>query len=251
MLIINVNAMNNDWKNLDELVLVSIREVGNNIAAILPDLVGAALIVVVGLFIAGSLGKLVERLLRSTGVDSLLSESVLGKKVNIFPKQRIVPSRLIGWLVKWFFILVTLITATSILGWNQINEFLNQVVLYIPNVIIAVLILVVGFIASDFVRNIVTTFLERSPLSPGEQRFLGAAADFAVTLFTIMAALLQLKIAASLIQTLFTGIVFALSLALGLAFGLGGREQAARFLSRYTERMGGNNQTSSSGNTMA
>lgn len=238
--------MNNDWKNLDELVLVSVREIGNKIADILPDFVGAGLVVVIGLFIAGSLGKLVTRLLRSTGVDSLLSESPLGKKVNVFPRQRIIPSQLVGWLVKWFFILVTLITATSILGWTQINEFLNQVVLYIPNVIIAVLILVVGFIASDFVRNIVTTLLERSPLSPSEQRFLGGAADFAVTLFAIMAALLQLKIAASLIQTLFTGIIFALSLAIGLAFGLGGREHAARFLSRYTERMAGQGTTSSS-----
>lgn len=240
--------MNNDWQNLDELVLFSLREVGNEMGNILPDLIGATIIVVIGLFIAGSLGKLVERLLRSTGVDSLLSQSVLGQKVNIFPKQRVVPSRLIGWLVKWFFILVTLITATSILGWTQINDFLNQVVLYVPNVIIAILILVIGFIASDFVRHILASVLEKSPLSEMEKRFLAGAADFAVTLFAIMAALLQLKIATALIETLFIGIVFSISLAVGLAFGFGGREHAARLLSRYAERMeGGKSQPTSSG----
>ena len=239
--------MKNDWDNLDELILVSVREIGNQIANILPDLVGAAIVLVIGLFIAGSLGKLIERLLRSTGVDSLLSSSVLGQKVNIFPRMRLVPSRIVGWLVKWFFILVTLITATSILGWTQINDFLNQVVLYIPNVVIAVIILVIGFIASDFVRNILNVSLERTPLSPQERKFLAGGADFAVTLFAIMAALTQLKIATELIQTLFTGIVFAVSLALGLAFGMGGKEHASVMLSRYTRRMSGGEGGSTSG----
>lgn len=231
--------MNNDWKNLDDLILVSLREVGNNIANILPDLVGAIIILAIGLFIAKSLGKLIERLLRSTNVDSLLSNTPYGEKVNIFPRMKLMPSRIIGWLVKWFFILVTLITVANILGWTQITEFLNQVVLYIPNVVIAVVILVIGFIASDFVKNLLTAALSRSPLSEQERRFLANGADFAITVFAIMAALTQLKIATELIQTLFTGIIFAVSLALGLAFGFGGKDHASAILSRYTDRMSG------------
>lgn len=229
--------MKNEWKNLDELVLTSFREVGNRMAELLPDLVGAFLILVIGLFIAGSVSKLVSTLLRSTGIDGLLSKSPIGAKMNIFPRKRFVPSAFIGWLVKWFFILVTLIAATNVLGWTQINQFLNSVVLYIPNVVIAVVILVIGFIASNFVRSIVEAGLEKSPLlSAQERRILAASADFAITLFAIMAALIQLKIAETLIQTLFTGLIFAMALALGLAFGLGGREHASRFLSRYTDR---------------
>lgn len=240
--------MKNDWKNIEELIVASFREVGNQMAELLPDLVGAFVILVIGLFIAGSVGKLVSTLLRSTGVDALLSKSSLGAKMNIFPRRRLVPSALIGWLVKWFFILVTLIAATNVLGWTQINQFLNAVVLYIPNVVIAVVILVIGFIASNFVRSIVEAGLEKSALlSSQERRILAGSADVAITLFAVMAALIQLRIADTLIQTLFTGIIFALSLALGLAFGLGGREQASRFLARYTARV---SRTGNEGNTL-
>lgn len=238
--------MKEDWENLDELVTNAFRELGNQVAEILPDLVGALVILVIGLLVAGSLGKLVSTLLRSTGVDSLLYKSPIGEKINVFPRQKFIPSRFIGWLVKWFFVLVTLIAATNVLGWNQINEFLNSVVLYIPNVIIAVVILVIGFIASNFVRTLVEAGVARSPLSEQERRMLASGADFAVTLFAIMAALIQLKIAETLIQTFFTGLIFAISLGLGLAFGLGGREHAARFISKYTDRMSGGGST---GNT--
>lgn len=228
--------MQSDWKNIDELVLASFREVGNKMAEVLPDLIGAVLVLLIGIFIAGNMGKLVRMLLRSTGVDSLLSKSPVGSKLDVFPRRHFVPSAFIGWLVKWFFILVTLLAATNILGWTQINQFLNSVVLYIPNVVIAVVILVIGFIASNFIRSLVEASLERSPLSPEEKKFLAVGSDVAVTLFAIMAALIQLKIAESLVQTLFTGLIFAISLALGLAFGLGGRDHASKFISRYTER---------------
>lgn len=244
--------MRNNWTQMDVIVFNSMQELGRKIAEILPDLVGALVVLVLGLLLASAVSNLVITLLRSTGVDGLLNRTPLGAKLNIFPRKRFVPSRLIGWLVKWFLILVTLLAATNILGWNQINEFLNQVLLYIPNVVIAVIILVIGFIASNFVREIVETALSANKyVSESERRFLASGADLAITLFTVMAALIQLKIATTLIQTLFTGLVFALSLALGLAFGLGGREHAARFLSRYSERAdstGGNSSASSSQN---
>src|SRR6185369_5648800 len=153
--------MQNDWKNLNDIVLSSVREVANKVGNVLPNIVGDIVVLIVGLLIAGALGKIIEKVLRSTQVDSLHSNSVLGRKVNIFPHMEIVPSKIVGWLVKWFFILITLITATNILGWTQITDFLNQVVLYIPNVVIAVIILVIGFIASDFVREILTAALSR------------------------------------------------------------------------------------------
>lgn len=225
------------WDNLDELIETAFREVGNQIATILPDLVGAFLVVVVGLLIANTVGQLIATLLRSARVDSLITSNPLGQKLDVFPQRKFVPSRLVGWLVKWFLILVTLITAANIMGWTALNDFLRSVALYIPNVVIAVLILVIGFIASNFVRRVIETGTGTAPLSPAERRFLAVGSDTAITVFAVMAALTQLKIAETLVQTLFTGIIFALSLALGLAFGLGGREHASRLLSRYSERV--------------
>lgn len=231
---------------MEDIIAGSFFELGNKIMEIVPDILGALLVLVIGLFVASSVAHLVTTLLRSTGIDALLSRSPLGAKLNVFPQKRFVPSRLVGWLVKWFLILVTLLAATNILGWTQINQFLNQVLVYIPNVIIAVIILVIGFIASNFVRGIVETALATSKnISESERRFLAGGADVAITLFAVMAALIQLKIATSLIQTFFTGLIFAFSLAVGLAFGLGGREHASRILSRYMERASGNTSPSS------
>ena len=235
--------MQNEWKDMNDLVSASFQELGRKIADIVPDILGAMFILLIGVFIAGTIGTLVRRLLKSTGIDNLLYKSSLGAKMNVFPERKLVPSQLVGWLVKWFFILVALIAATNVLGWNQINEFLNSVILYIPNVIIAVIILVIGFIASNFVRMLVTGALSKSPLSEAERKLLAGGADLAITLFAVMAAMIQLKIATSLVQIFFTGLVFALSLALGLVFGLGGREHASRMLAHYTDRMkkiGGN-----------
>jgi hypothetical protein len=228
--------MDRERGSFEDLVTSSFQELSRQLAAVLPDILAAILILAIGLLIAGVLGTAAQRLLKMTGIDALVQNTALGHRLNVVPQMRFSPSRFIGWLVKWFFILLTLIIASNVLGWGQINDFLNAVALYLPNVIIAVVVLVIGFIASNFVGSSVTVALEKSPLAPHEKNFLGSAARVAIIVFAVMAALIQLHIADDLIRVLFTGLIFAISLALGLAFGLGGREQAARFLARYADR---------------
>jgi hypothetical protein len=142
---------------------------------------------------------------------------------------------LLGWIVKWFFIIVSLVAATDILGWDEVTKFLAEVVLYLPNVIIAVIILLVGILVANFTRHVVKSAVEAAHLASAD--FLAGVSRWSIFIFSLMAALVQLQIAPELIRTLFTGIVAMLALAGGLAFGLGGRDQATQFLRKLKKEI--------------
>ena len=136
-----------------------------------------------------------------------------------------------GSLVKYFIIIVFLIASFDVLGLNQVTAFLQQVVIgYLPQLIIAVLILLVGAVVGDVLSRIVVASARTASLS--QANFLGTVSRWAVWVFAILVALSQMGIAGAFIQTLFTGFVVAVSLALGLSFGLGGQAAAAKAIEK-------------------
>ena len=200
-----------------------------SIILFLPKFVGAIVILIVGVIIASLLGRLVVRISNIIKLDELAAKLEVkrsfeqaGIKLHI--------GKLLGWIVKWFFIVVALIATADILQWTEVTGFLRDVVLYLPNVIIAVVILLVGVILANFTFTVVKTTVEAAKLS--SSAFLAGISKWAILIFAFMAALVQLGIAEDLIRVLFTGLVAMLALAGGLAFGLGGRDQATRFLTR-------------------
>ena len=195
----------------------------------LPLLVGAVVVFVIGLIIAWALRVTVERLVAALKIDDLMDRL---KVTAAFKRAGIElhVGRLLGWILKWFVIVLFLITAADILGWTQITLFLNEVVAYIPNAIIAVVILLVGIVLGAFVQKIVRTAVKAANL--GGEQLLSGIAKWAIFVFAFIAALEQLNIATTLLQTMTTGLVAMLALAGGLAFGLGGRDEAARFLEK-------------------
>jgi hypothetical protein len=132
----------------------------------------------------------------------------------------------LGKIVKWFFILAFVMAASEILGWERVTQFLNEIIFYIPQVLIAVVILVFAGVAGNFFDVLVTRSLIGSNVPVDNPQVMGKITKWSFVLFGVMAAMLQIGIAPSLIQILFAGIV----LALALAFGLGGREKAAQLL---------------------
>ncbi len=200
-----------------------------SVLAYLPYLVGAVVVFVAGIIIAVVLNRFVVRLSDLLRLDELATKlEVKSALERIGVRLRV--GALLGWIVKWFFIIVSLIAATDILGWDEVTDFLKQVVFYIPQVIIAVIILLAGILLGNFVRQIVKSTLEAAQLAAAD--VLSGLAKWAIIVFSFMAALVQLKIAPDLIQTLFTGLIAMLALAGGLAFGLGGRDHASRLLDR-------------------
>ena len=137
--------------------------------------------------------------------------------------------RSLGGLVKWFVIIIFLVASFDVLGLTQVNIFLQEVVLlYLPQVIVAVLILLVAAVIAEVMQNIVVGAAKAAHLRSAS--FFGKVTKWSIWVFAILAAINQLGVATAFVQTFFTGVVVAVSLALGLAFGLGGQDAAARYI---------------------
>lgn len=194
----------------------------------LPVLIGALIIFIIGWLIALAIGQFVQRVLelvrlnepfeRLTGLRATLERA--GIDLNV--------PRFLGGLVKWFLYIVVLLAATNILGLNAVADFLNDVIRFLPNLIVAAVIFVVGIIFGSFVGRVTKASIDAVKLPHGSTT--GAVAKWAVVVFATLAALFQLGIAGPLIQTLFTAFVAMLAIAGGLAFGLGGKDLATRIL---------------------
>lgn len=213
-----------------EILARSFQELWGGVINFLPELIIAIVIFIVGWIIGALLGRVVDQVikavkldsaLRSAGLEAILSRG--GFSLN--------SGRFIGGLVKWFVVVVFLIAALDVLGLSQVNAFLRDVVLlYLPQVIVAVLIMLVAVVIAEVMQNLVIGSAKAGHIRSAH--FLGTLTKWAIWVFAALAALFQLGVAATFIQTLFTGIIVALALAFGLAFGLGGQEAAARFIEK-------------------
>jgi len=211
----------------------------------LPQILAALIIIIVGWIIAVILGKLVKKLLDLTRVDKALDRLGL-KRVREDTGLRLSVSGFVGGLVKWFLIIVAVLAAADILGLAQISEFLRSILVYFPNIVVSVVIVIIGVLVGNFVHRLVLGAgkAAKLPSIPA----IAVFAQWAIIIFSVLAALVQLQVASSLIQILFTGIVAMLAIAGGLAFGLGGRNMASGLLDKLQKKtMNGNGKGSSKG----
>jgi len=194
-----------------------------------PNLLAAIVILLIGTIIAAAAGKLIVKILDKLAIDTLM------KKTGVFISFersgiKISVSKFVGGLIKWFMLIVFFIAAADILNLVQITDFLNKVLFYIPNVVVAVVIMLVGAILAHFLSDIVKNTVHATNIGPA--RFLSGITYYSIMIFAVMAALIQLGIASNLIETLFTGFVAMIALAGGLAFGLGGRDLGKEILEK-------------------
>ena len=214
-------------------MILSFNELWTGVASFAPRLVAAVVIFVVGWVIAHALGKVVEQILRSLKIDKALQSLGVEEPIERAGIKLDV-GVFIGALVKWFVIVVFLTATVDVLGLTQVTDFLKDDVLgYLPNVFVAAMILVVAALIADAVGKLVTGSAKAANLP--SSGFLGGVSRWAIWVFAILAALYQLGIAGPMVQTLFIGIVGALALGLGLAFGLGGKDAAAKYLERLRQ----------------
>lgn len=213
-----------------DVLIASFQVLWAGVAEFVPKLVVALVVFIIGWVIAVALGKVVVQIIRSLKVDMALRSLGLEEAVSR-AGMRLDSGAFVGGLVRWFFILVFLLAAVDVLGLTQVTEFLRSVVLtYIPQVIVAALILVAAALLADVAYNVVSGTARAAGLPSAG--FLGGVSKWAIWIFAILAALYQLGIAGPFVQTLFTAFVAMIALAGGLAFGLGGKDAAARYLER-------------------
>lgn len=214
----------------------SFNDVWFAVVQFVPAIIAAVVIFIIGWIVGMILAKVVEQIVDVLRIDDALKASGVHEAVRDAGFS-LHAGKLLGALVKWFVIIVFLIASLEILGLVRVTIFLQQVVLaYLPQVIVAVLIIILAAVVAEVVRNIVMGSARAAGVRHAS--LAGAIAKWAIWVFAILAALNQLGIAAALWQTLFTGIVIALSLAFGLAFGLGGKEAAADAIAKLRSEMG-------------
>lgn len=217
-----------------DVITLTFQNLWSGFVLFLPSLFGALVIFFVGLVIASGVGKIVEKLIDALKLDHLLSQLGLGRLLER-ADMRLRSGHFLGILVQWFFIIVALLAVSDILRLAAFSDFLRQVLLYVPNVVIAVLIMLAGVVIAAFLAKLVRASVLAARLHSAH--FLGALTKWTVLVFSFLAALSQLGVAGALVNTLIMGFVAMLALAGGLAFGLGGRDVAAAWLEKLRSEM--------------
>lgn len=219
---------------LQTKLMESVQDVGGGIMDMFPRVIAAFVFVVLGFVFGTAVGRVLEQLVRGAKADEWLTKAGVdrylakaGYKLN--------SGAFVGWLAQMFFVVVFLVVAFDVLQLPQINAYLVQVLSYIPNVVVAVLMIFFASIASEFLSSLVVG--TSTALGSNVSNLLGTVTRYAIWIFAIMFALSQLGIAAQYMNILFTGFVAMLALAGGLAFGLGGKEAAGRFIADIQDEM--------------
>ncbi len=213
-----------------EVLQTSFQDILIGVAGFIPKFLAAVVLFLVGWLIAVILGRLVHQVIKAIKLDVALRGAGFDKVVDR-AGMNLNSGAFLGALVKWFFIVVSLVAALEILGLNTVTGYLSEVVLgYLPKVIVASLILLVSVVIAQAVEKLVTSSAKAANISAAN--ILGQMSKWAIWIFAFMFALSNLQILNSFIQPLFIGIIAAISLALGLSFGLGGKEAAARYIEK-------------------
>lgn len=224
----------NSVQTWGEVIGISLQDLWGRFINFLPAFLGAVLVFVVGWIIAGILGKVAEKVIKIIRVDQVVERLKAGEKFKNAGIELSV-SKFFGELVKWFLVLVFLMAATDILGLDQVTGFLNDIINYLPNVVVATIILSVAVLVGNLVHRVVRSSTKAAGIMSAS--VLATLSKWSIVIFGLLAALIQLGIAVSLVNTIFIGIIAALSLAIGLSFGLGGRDEAAAVLKKLREEI--------------
>jgi len=222
-------------KTWSEVLAQSFQDLWLGVVNFVPNLIVAIIIFIAGWVVGSLLGRVVSQIIKSLKVDNALKSAGFETVLNR-AGFRLHSGAFLGGLVKWFVIIVFLVASFDVLGLAQVNDFLQQVVLlYLPQVIVAVLILLVAALIAEAMESVVSGSAKAAEVKSAS--FLGRITKWAIWIFAILMALYQLGVAAAFVQTMFTGFVVAVSLAVGLAFGLGGKDTAGKLLEKMEREM--------------
>jgi hypothetical protein len=216
-----------------ETVMASFRDAFAMILSAIPRILGFIIIVAIGWFVSSLLAKGVTGLLRAIRFDELMQRSGLADFMTKMGTG-IDSVGIVAGVVKWIVRIVVLLVAFDALGLPAVSDVMRQLLLWLPNLVVAIFVLFIGGIAARALGNIVRGATAEGGFTNPET--LANVVRTTVWAFAVVVAINQLGIATNLINTLFTGFVGALAIACGLAFGLGGRDLASRTLENWYDQ---------------
>lgn len=225
--------MNPQQQDLGATTMASLTAAWATFIAALPKVIGFVLILLIGWFVASLIAKGVAALLRSVKFNELAQRSGFSdfvRKMGIETDA----SGFLAMIAKWFIRLIVLVVAFDALGLPAVSGVLEQLLLWLPNLVVALVVLVLAGLAAKALSSLVRGATAKAGL--GNPDLLAKVASGAVWVFAVVIAVNQLGIATTVVNTVFMGLIVALSLALGLAFGLGGKDTAAELLNQWRDK---------------
>lgn len=213
-----------DWL---DVTIEALKNLWQGFITFVPNLVGALLVFIIGWIVAIIIGKIVTEVLRKLQFNKIFEKGGLREALHR-ADLKVDASEFVGGVFKWVFVLVFLSVSVEILGLIQFSVFLTNVLDYLPNVIVAVLIFVVAAIIIDLLEKVVFAAVES--VKSGYGGMVAAIVRWSIWIFAVFAILYQLNIAKDLITTLLQGVVWFFVLAGSIAFGWGGKDIAADFM---------------------
>jgi hypothetical protein len=218
-----------DWS---EAILTSLAGAMAMFFAAIPKVIAFGVILVVGWFIAGLIARFVAAVLRRIRFNELATKSGFGG----FVQNVGVNTDSAGFLAsvsKWFIRLIVLVVAFDALGLPAVSDVLRQLLLWLPNLAVGIVVLIIG----GLLANAAFGILRGATASAGfrHPELIANIGRVSVWIFAIIVAVNQIGIAQTLVNTLFMGAVALVTIALGLAFGLGGRDLAGKLLNKWYE----------------
>lgn len=209
------------------VTLLALQKAWQGFLNFVPGLIGAIIVFVIGWFIAIGIGRLVAEVLSRLKFNQLFERTGWREALEK-AELKVNPSEFIGAIFKWILVIVFLMITVEILGLPQFAILLNKLLIWLPNLIVAIAILVVAVILADILDKVIRTSVQKIGVKYANT--LGVILRWAIYIFAGLAVLVQLGVALALINTLITAFFGMFALAFGLAFGLGGKDAAAKII---------------------
>lgn len=225
--------MNDIWFSWSDVFQQSLMMLWGSFVQFAPKLILAIVLFIVGWVVGSLVAKAFTQVLSALKVDKLLSS--VGAD-NLFKKagMNLNTGHFVGQLAKWFVIIAFLLPSLSLVGLDYIAMFLKDDVLgFLPRVFVAAFILIIATIVSEALSKFIMAGAQA--MNVHSSHMLATVAKYSVWVFAFIIVLGQLGVAPSFMNTLFAGIIGMLALGGALAFGLGGKDAAARFISKVSD----------------
>lgn len=220
-----------DWTTI---TILALQDAWQSFLIFIPKLVGALIIFIIGWFIAIGIGKIIAEILVRLKFNQIF-ERTGWKEALEKAELKVNPSEFIGAIFKWILVIVFLSAAIDVLKLSQFGVLLNRLIGWLPNLIVAIAIFVVAIIVADIVEKIIRASVKK--IGVNYVGFFGMISRWGIYVFAGLTILAQLGVAPSIINAIIFGFVGTLSLALGLAFGLGGKDAAAKLIQELKEKV--------------
>ena len=217
--------------NFFQAVMVSLAAALMTLLSFIPALIGAVILLVIGWVLSGIAARLVTTLLQRVGFETAASRTGVSDFMQRSGARNMTASRIMGEIVKWFIRLIFIEAAAQAVHLDAVTAIINRIILFIPNLVVALVVLMIGVMLARFVSGLVRGAVSEAGM--GNPGMLASIAQYAIIAFAVIVAVNQIGVASTIVNTLFMAVVGALALAVGLAFGLGGRDVASDITERW------------------